>query len=165
MAHYGYVIDSDLIPAKRKVYNLIVSYFGNPTLTKIKDENNCSIYASKVNLLLKETRYLLVSAIKDHHRIGVQFKLSDIKWGMLQTRTTSEEMNCTNFTYMPSGKAPFDTRLFLDERRENLTTYKSKDYPISLCLLHTSDSKYEYPDLGTLASALETYQTILKIET
>ena len=45
-----------------------------------------------------------------------------------------------------------------------MTTYTSRDYKISLCLLHTENTRYQYPNLSTIASALETFQTIVQIE-
>jgi hypothetical protein len=66
---------------------------------------------------------------------------------------------------MPNTKAPYDTRMLLKERKPTLTSYMNKKYKFSLCLLHTDDTtRYEYGDIGTLHSALETYQTIIQIE-
>lgn len=164
MAQYGHIIDKDLVPEKRKIYRLLTAYFGNPKLTKIKDTGSHSMYAAMVDLLIKDFRYLIVLSPKDTYPKGVQFPLSSINWISLQTRTLNNELNCNKFTYIPHNKPPFDTRVHLNKRKEKLATYESRDYKFSLCLLHTQESLYEYPDLGTLSSALETYQTIIQIE-
>ncbi len=165
MTEYGHMIDSDLVEDKRSVYDIFVSYFGNPELTKIKDENNCSVYAAKVNLYLREHRYLMITCEPDNLIIGTTFKLEDLRWSSLQTRSLDYELACNVFTYMPQNKPPFTSRLFLSERGEKMTTYTSRDYKISLCLLHTENTRYQYPNLSTIASALETFQTIVQIET
>ena len=54
MTEYGHMLDSDLVEDKRTVHDMFTSYFGNPSLTKIKDDNNCSVYAAKVNLQLHQ---------------------------------------------------------------------------------------------------------------
>ena len=165
MTEYGHMIDSDLIEDKRTIHDMFTSYFGNPSLTKIKDDNNCSVYAAKVNLQLREYRYLLITCEKDNFTIGTNFKLEDLRWISLQTRSLKYELPCDVFTYLPNKKYPFTSRLFLKERGEKMTTYTSRDFKISLCLLHTENTKYQYPNLTTIAAALETFQTIVQIET
>jgi len=164
MAQYGYIIDSDLQSDKRGLYSMFSQYFGNPTLTKVRDERRYSTYAVKLNVYLRENRYLMLITTKDENQIGAMFPFDDIKWEALQTRSTDTEFNCGTFTYIPSNKAPYTSRILLTERQDTRTTYSNKDYPLSVCLLHTGKSKYEYPNLGTLTSALESYQTIIKIE-
>ena len=164
MAQYGYIIDSDLQSDKRDVHAMFSQYFGNPTLTKVRDERLYSTYAVKLNVYLRENRYLILITTKDENQIGAMFTFDDIKWESLQTRSTNSEFDCGSFTYMPSKKAPYSSRIYLEERQDKRTTYTNKDYPLSLCLLHTGKSKYEYPNLGTISSALETWQTIIKIE-
>ncbi len=165
MTEYGHMIDSDLVEDKRSVYDIFVSFFGNPKLTKIKDENNCSVYAAKVNLHLREERYLIVICKQDNFTMGTNFDMEALRWDSLQTRSLNQELPCNVFTYMPSKKYPFASRIFLKERGEKMTTYTSRDYKISLCLLHTENTKYQYPNLSTIAAALETFQTIVQIET
>ena len=70
MTEYGHMIDSDLVEDKRTIHDMFTSYFGNPSLTKIKDDNNCSVYAAKVNLQLREHRYLLITCEKDNFTLG-----------------------------------------------------------------------------------------------
>ena len=118
MTEYGHMIDSDLIEDKRTVHDMFTSYFGNPSLTKIKDDNNCSVYAAKVNLQLREYRYLLITCEKDNFTIGTNFKLEDLRWISLQTRSLKYELPCDVFTYLPNKKYPFTSRLFLKERGE-----------------------------------------------
>ena len=164
MSQYGYVIDNDLDFGKREAYQLFVNYFSNPILSKIKDENEYTLYGAKIELLLRENRYLLVSSPKDNYDIGKQFNLNDIKWNILQTRTLTEEYDCNSFSYTPSKKHPYNTRIFIDKRYDHMSTYKCKDFNLTTCMLHTDNTRFQYPDIGYLAGALETYNALFKIE-
>jgi len=165
MAQYGYVIDSDLNEDKREIYKLFSNYFGNPELTKVRDDTKHSVYAVKLNVYLRENRYLILIVNKDEHQIGSMFSFDNIKWEALQTRSTVTEFNCGTFSYIPMNKHPYTSRIFLKDRKDEMTTYTSKDFPkLSLCMLHTGKSKFQYPNIGTLVNALESYQTIIKIE-
>lgn len=164
MSQYGYVIDNDLDFSKREVYQLFVNYFNNPILSKIKDEADHTLYGAKIGLLLRDNRYLLVSSPKDTYSVGQTFKLEDIKWTILQTRTLSEDYNCNSFSYNPSKKHPYNTRIFIDKRYDHMSTYKCKDLNLTVCMLHTDNTKFQYPDIGYLAGALETYNSLFKIE-
>ena len=165
MTEYGYIIDEDLVEYKRKIYDLFTSYFNNPVLTKIKDDDQHSVYAVRLNVQLRENRYILVTCKKDVFLPGTRFPLNDIRWNSFQTRSLNKELECGNFTYMSKKTNPYSTRIFLIDRYDKMTTYSCKDYKISLCMLHTEETKYQYPEIGTISGALETYQTIIKIET
>jgi hypothetical protein len=165
MTEYGFILDQDLQFEKRNIYELFTNYFGNPLLTKIKDQSGVSVYAGRAAEMLRDRRYLIVLIDSDKNPLGKRYKLDELPWKCLQTRTNQEEYNCDSFSYMPNTKAPYDTRMLLKERKPTLTSYMNKKYKFSLCLLHTDDTtRYEYGDIGTLHSALETYQTIIQIE-
>jgi hypothetical protein len=123
------------------------------------------MYVAKMNLLMRDYRYLIVIAPEDNQPHGSTFQLSQISWIYLQTRSFEYEMDCNDFSYMSSGKAPFDSRLFLKEKNESMAKYHSKDYPkLSMCLLAKKKNDFtSYPELGTIAGALETFRTIFQI--
>jgi hypothetical protein len=52
-------------------------------------------------------------------------------------------------------------RLKVVHRDREVTTYQVDSLPIHVSLLHMRKMEYEYPDEGTLISALETFRTIL----
>ena len=54
MTDYGTILNPNLAPEKLAIYNLFNSYFSDPILTKIKNENGGSMYAAKQNLLMRE---------------------------------------------------------------------------------------------------------------
>ena len=60
MAEYGFILDQDLQFEKRKIYELFTNYFGNPLLTKIKDQSGVSVYAGRAAKMLRDMRYLIV---------------------------------------------------------------------------------------------------------
>jgi len=165
MTQYGVIIDHDLIPEKTKIYNMFLAYFGNPILTKIRNTDEGSLYAAKIDVMLRENRYLMIITTPDQQAVGSNFKLNDLKWSTLQTRQFKTELPCTSFSYISTGRAPFDSRLMIVEKNDKMGHYSSKDYKMSMCLLAKKEDKFSFfPEIGTIASALETFRTIFKIE-
>ena len=65
MAQFGFVLDEDLVLKKRIIYSLFSNYFGDPVMTKIKDQNIFSMYAARKNVLLRNFNYLIVLTRRD----------------------------------------------------------------------------------------------------
>ncbi len=166
MTDYGTILNPNLAPEKLAIYNLFNSYFSDPILTKIKNENGGSMYAAKQNLLMRDYRHLIVITPEDNQLVGSTFNLSQLDWVYLQTRSFDQELECGSFTYISSGKSPYDSRLTLVEKNDRMARYSSKDYPqLTMCLLSKNKDNFgSFPQLGTIAGALETFRTIFKIE-
>ena len=165
MAQFGFVLDEDLVLKKRTIYSLFSNYFGDPVMTKIKDQNVFSMYAARKNVLLRNFNYLIVLTRRDFNQSGTKFNLSQLKWKTLQTRTLDNELACDTFSYIPNAEPPYNSVLKIIKRNPSMSTYSNTDYNFSVGLLRTnSELQFEYPSHGTLASALETYQTIIQIE-
>jgi hypothetical protein len=56
---------------------------------------------------------------------------------------------------------PYQRRLRVLSRTNSVTTYEVDELPVRVSLLHTRNQEYEYPDEGTLLSALETFRTVI----
>ena len=154
-----------LLSEKTKIYDMFLAYFGNPVLTKIRNTDEGSLYAAKIDVMLRENRYLMIITTPDQQAVGSNFKLNDLTWSTLQTRQFKTELPCTSFSYISTGRAPFDSRLMIVEKNDKMGHYSSKDYKMSMCLLAKKEDKFSFfPEIGTIASALETFRTIFKIE-
>jgi hypothetical protein len=51
--------------------------------------------------------------------------------------------------------------LRLKSRAKDITIYEEDSGLFEVSLLHTRNNEFEYPNEGTLVSALETYQTLI----
>ena len=165
MAEYGHILDSQQSFEKMRVRGLAEAYFGNPKLTKVKEtDSGDSVFASRVDLVVNEPRYLLCMVAGVSFPLGTERDMSGLEWYSLQTRHIDDDLPCSKFIYSARGGRPFDTRLELIERGESMTTYKNVEFGFRVGLFHTdTKSRYEYPDFGTFATALETYEATLLI--
>lgn len=151
-------------PTKQNFYNLILEYFNDPLLVKIKDINNKSYYGIKYNsLLLNENKYLIVVT---NLCSSSEKRLKDISWSQLQLRSLPLK---NEFSNLPSISQNFNRSfrlqipLHISKRTKELSTYTIEDFPFELHLIHKKKILYEYPNEGNLISALETAQTLLVI--
>jgi hypothetical protein len=163
MAHYGQVLDSNYDPRKDQIYTSFAEYFENPTMTKIKDVQNYSMYMTKIHALLGiEYRYIIAFVYKDNSAIGTTSPLIDLRWQSLQTRGLQEDHNIPPQSYIPRKLPSINKRITLTHRDPNQYVYSTESLPIVVTLLPSSKNKgIEYSQTGTLVTALETYNTIL----
>ena len=165
MAHYGEVIDSSYDPNQDKVYPLFIEYFGNLSMTKIKDIGEYSMYMAKIRCLLStENRYVIIFVHNDKLPIGSTDNLSNFRWLNLQTRTLPEVHNIPAQTYRPRRLPSLMKKIELVSKTADSYCYKSADYPIQITLLPKKSGDMEYQPKGTIVSALETYQTIISVK-
>ena len=94
MAQYGEII-LDYNSEAESVYTYFVDYFNNPTLIKIKNTMDLSMYLTKTECLLtNEFRYLIILVDEDNLPLGAQKSLATLQWKSLQTRTLVWTQNC-----------------------------------------------------------------------
>lgn len=152
-------------PEKEYIYDILSEYYDNPLLYKIKSENGVSIFGIQLpSLLLNEKRFLIVTF---NGSIYEQQRLRNIPWTTLQVRTltnNNEYNNLPIFKYKVKRFAVYNEPLKVITRTKDITHYKTKELPIEVSLLHTKGLEYEYPNEGTLISALETFQTVIKLK-
>lgn len=153
-------------PGKETLYQLIVEYYGDPDLIKIRNDQEFSLYGIQMPcLLLNERRYLILLCPLDVVSLGKKIRMSDLRWVSLQSRSLTDEKLRTlpvleNFVIKRDPK--FEVPLRVKTRSHRVTSYTAVAYPIEVSLLHQRNMEFEYPDEGTLVGALETYQTILQ---
>ena len=160
MATYGKVLYN---PEIDSVYSAITIFFNNPTMTKIKDVDNYSMYMSKTYCLLSnECRYLIAFVDKNNFDVGSFENLINLNWVSFQTRTLNDKHELQSHSYNPKRGGILDTTIYRNEKNEKTSVYNCDSLPIKITLLHTPKMTVnDYQDKGTIISALETYQTIV----
>ena len=166
MTEYGQVINPDYDPRKNNVYEAFTDYFNNPLLTKIKNVNEYSMYLAKIHAMLGNAfRYLIVFVSEDINPVGHTQQLKDCEWISFQTRTLPDQHDLKSHTYRVEKKPPLDQKISVVTRSETHSKYSCETFPIEITLLHTrKNNTYQYQPTGTIVSALETFQTIIKFE-
>lgn len=149
-------------PVKEYTYQLFTAYYDNMVLNKVRDDDKFSIYMAKLQcLLLNEQRFLVAVVPKDHNPPSFTKQLNELRWVTLQIRNLEEDIRLTPQSYTTKRTLEYQRRLKVVLRDHDITTYTTENLPIRVSLLHTRGHEYEYPDEGSLVSALETFRTII----
>ena len=166
MSEYGQIINPQYDPEKNNVYDAFSNYYNNPSLTKIKNVENYSMYICKIHALLGNAfRYLIVFIDQDTEAIGNKKFLKECEWVSLQTRTFEDNHKVSVHKYKVKNIFPFNQKINVKSRSENESTYESEIFSLTITLLHTrKDSMYQYQPVGTIISALETFQTVINFK-
>jgi hypothetical protein len=160
----GIILDSkfDSYLIRDNIYPLFIRYFEDPILTKVKDINNFSMYACKVQALLGiEFRYIICFIKQDSNPIGSQLNLSDISWECIQTRTLTEDYNVNMHAYIPQRLNGLNKKIYLQNKDDKSYDYKVDGLPMTISLLPKT-KHIDYLNSGSVVNAIETYQTIIK---
>jgi len=162
MAHYGELLNT-FDPIKDQFSTYIDTYLNHPTLTKIKNVDNHSIYMVKTYCLLSNfCRYIIALVQEDNSPKGTKMKLSNLSWVSLQTRTLEDRHDVDSHSYNPKMEGPLVTKITRKTIGPNMSTYSCDSFPIEVHLLHKKkDVQSEYQPNGNLISAIETFQTII----
>lgn len=168
MAHYGQLIDNeakDFFNIKEKFRALLVKFFNNPIMLKLKTFNDHDMYVSEIRCLLSvQKRYVIAYAKEDGFSKGTLKRLEHINWENFQTRTLDESQlpkNLPLIQHVPNQLPGLDNVISKISSSETETVYSTNKFPLTITMLHPKKMSYNYQDKGTIASALETYQTIL----
>jgi len=160
MSRYAEYIDgSDL--NKLQAYTMFYTYFDDPTLSKIKDAEQYSIYATKIKTMMtREKRYIFVAMKKDSNQVGHIMKLSDMYWESLQTRSLQDEYQTPVNNYTVKRGAAYNAPIVVSQKYDDRYIYNCPEYNITVTLLYNKNQSRVYQDRGTIAAAIETYNTI-----
>ncbi len=162
MQQYGQVLDPDYDFDKDKVYNIFVEYFENPTLTKLKDVAEYSLYAVKSHALLGiEQRYIMLFVYKDKFNIGHQEKMVNLFWISLQTTTSEDEHKILTHTYTPRRLPGVSCAIHLTDINNGVYKYSVDGLPIHVTLPPGKSGNDSYTAHNKLVNAIETYNTII----
>ena len=165
MEDYGELLDGGYEPENDYIYNLFSKYFNNPNMTKIKNQGNYCLYASKIHCLLnRECRYVIAITNNDGKNIGTVEELRTMKWVSLQTRSLNENLNAVTHGYTAVAEGPLTAIIRRIDVSKEASTYSCDDLPIVVTLLHTEKKNSDsYQPKGTVIAALETYETIITL--
>ena len=157
------MINPSYDPTKNHVYDAFVDYFNNPTLYKIKNVNEYSMYMVKIHAMLGNAyRYLIVFIPSDFEKVGTKKILQDCEWVSLQTRTLEDHHSIPPHTYPAGLRPPLDQKIKVHNRSMEHSIYKAEKFPLDITLLHTRKNHlHQYHPTGSIISALETFQTII----
>jgi len=163
-------------PRKQFVYDTMVRYFQDPVLYKVPSKdtggNVSDMYAVRIETnLMKERRFLIVMVRPEPDQpMGRAQRLSELMWTVLQTRNLTEEDQA--FDHLPVIRYDIQRDMFegyiirCDTSTDEITSYHVEPHlPIKVHLLHRKKGRYEYSDQGTILAAVETYQTLLVMDT
>jgi hypothetical protein len=161
---FGQVINQQYDPSKNHVYEAFVEYFNNPVLTKIKNVSEFTVYMARIHSMLGNSyRYLILFVPRDVNVTGEEKVMKELEWVSLQTRTLEDQHDLKKHSYNARQLKELTKKIRIDTRSEKQSIYKVDDYPLTVTLLHTrKNNTYQYQPIGTIVSALETFQTIIK---
>ena len=161
MQKYGTIFEPNFNVKKDQFRNLIIEYYGNPNLQKVKNTQTQSIYMAMLNSnLLANKQYIVTTCQKDNNKIGIIKSLSNLYWNSFQTRTI-DNVNVITFDHIPVKNNKFNIILKIIERNEKFTKYIMNEYPVYITLIHDNVNLYEYPNTGNLIAALDTFKSII----
>jgi len=160
MAHYGEILDTSYYPDRDSIYPLFIKYFGDLTMTKIKDVENYSMYVAKIHCLLStENRYVIVFVNSDNLPVGNLDQLRNLRWETLQTRSLTDNHGIPAQNYKPRRMGELMVPIKLIDK--NTYTYECDKYPqLRVTMIPKKKGEMEYQPRGTIVSAIETYSTV-----
>jgi len=164
MAQYGELLNA-YEPQRDVLYGYFDDYFNHPTMVKIKNVSDLSVYMTKTYCLLtNECRYIIAFINQDYDPVGTKKELKKLSWVSLQTRTLTDKHDLPSHDYQPRAIGPLNKKIIRINRTSHASTYKCEGLPVTVTLLHTKhDTDSEYQQYGNIVSALETYHTIITI--
>ena len=150
------------------IYSHFVKYFGDLTMTKIKDleinNRKFSYYAAEIQSYLGiNRRYVIAISARDFELMRKTKKLSQLDWVSLQTRTLEENMNLVKQQYIPKRLPELNHEII--RRSDGTYNYDCPKIPNLLTTLLKTDNNVHYVDRGnTIIEAIETYSTIFSFK-
>jgi len=166
MSEFGQIINQQYDPSKNVVYDAFTEYFNNPVMTKIKNVQNYSVYMCNIySMLGKSYRYLILFVEHDNNPNGVEKQMNECEWASLQTRTLEDNHKLKPHFYNARKTVELSQKINISTRDNIQCNYTTETFPLNVTLLNTrKNNKYQYQPIGTIVSALETYQTIINFK-
>ena len=166
MTEYGHVINPNYDPSKNTIDDAFSDYFNNPVITKIKNVENFSVYMAKIfSMIGNSYRYLVIFVDRDYNNIGFKQPMKNCDWVSLQTRTLPDSHNIPIHKYQPIIIPELKQKIYIKSRDEKQTIYTCESFNLTVTLLHTRKNYVmQYPNIGTIMSAIETYQTVFNFK-
>lgn len=153
-------------PALQEVYDEFTEFFQNPTMIKTKEVEGHSVYMTKTHCLLsRECRFLVALVKSDGMSLGTPEELKNLPWVSFQTRTLKDaHKELQPHIFYPKAKGKMLSILTRTNSDTESSTYSCEELPIIVTMLHKKKEVDEYSPSGSLASALQTYYTVISFE-
>jgi hypothetical protein len=143
------------------MYDIFYTYFDNPIMTKLRNEDTHSIYVCRIrSLLMNDKRYILAYVPINAYLNGTETRMSNLKWTVLQARKLQESLNLPFHSYNPKQPPPYNTPIHLVSKTDTISLYECQ-LPIQIHLLADDSIFYDYGVNGAINAALETYNCIV----
>lgn len=147
-----------------QIHELFVEYYGNPRMTKLRDQDQSSIYVAKVRSMARGVnRYLMAFVPRDSNLNGTITELSELDWNVLHVRTLDDlGGSIPVFQYEPRKFIPLMKTIARTHKDGDDSYYDVDGLEVKVILLKPLN-KIEYQPSGNLVSALETFNTVVYI--
>lgn len=171
MSKYGTIIDLDFNPQHIEFKKMMVNYFNNPPMTKVREDfNNKSVYMVMIkSMLVKDKRYVIVNTPINNEPVGSVRRLNDLDFNIIQTKELDgiSTVPVKQHTYSVRDNSKvneFNTQIKVEERTSKYTKYDCELYNVKISMIHKDDTVYQFPNIATILTALEKYTTIIFID-
>ncbi len=155
----------------------IAVYYGNPVMTKVKENGLYSIYKVKISsyLVATEPRYLVAIVLNDPYPIFHRMELSDMKWTSFQARQVTKgnedkDLNLAGEVDLPyenhdtSIVSVYDKIYMVNrERDDDYLEYKSFTFPVKILVVCNKERCFNYKDEAQLEQALRYFNTVIMV--
>ena len=164
MNNYTFINDSEDVKTYH-LRSLFSSYFNNPLMTKVKDENEYSVYMVEINTnTFRSKRYIICFAEIDHNPVEYKARLDSLQYKILQTRTLTNTYNLNIHNYRIDKNHMF-SKYFIKMVNNKNNTYEYRvENNMGIHIFLLNDNKRSYNHSGTMSSAIETYNTIITMD-
>mgnify|MGYP000138312426 CR=1 FL=1 len=164
MNNYTFIDDSEDIKTYH-LRSLFSSYFDNPLMTKVKDEDKYSVYMVEINTnTFRTKRYIICFAEMDSKPIKHKIRLDSLQYKILQTRTLTNAYNLNIHTYKKNRNHMFSKYVIKMVNKKNNTSEYEVENNMGVHLFLLDDKNRSYNNSGNMLSAIETYNTIITFD-
>ena len=142
----------------------ISEYYGNPVMTKVKENGLYSIYKVKISsyLVATEPRYLVAITVNDPYPIFHRMELRDIKGSEDKDLNIAGEADLAYENHDTSIVSVYDKIYKVDkERDDEYLEYKSFTFPIKVLVVCNKERCFNYKDEAQLEQALRYFNTVI----
>lgn len=161
MAHYGELIGV-VDPVREAVYDAFAEYYKNPQMLKTEQKDGCGIYMAKLEGLMGiHKRYIVAIVNGDRRPTNTSHSLRELEWDSFQTRTLEKNMSIRPIIHVARTGTPLDDVIVRVEQDLKKSVYKAKKSNLVITLLRPKEMTANFQEKGTVASALETFNTIV----
>ncbi len=163
----------DIVQIKRNIRNAVSTYFSGLVMTKCLQKGQYALYYAKyASNLARDDRFVIAVVSNDSQNLGFETYLHNLTWDSFQTRTLLEppviglpERSCEHIVI-----ELIKSKIHRTETNERCSVYSANNLPVKIELeltqicnddICTIDPSMEYPETGTIISALITFNCII----